>query len=278
MPRSAKLRIAVIGHVEHVTIGRVPAVPRTGEIAHLEAPVSFPGGGGGVTFHQLVKSPAEVLLFTAIGSGDAGREVEGAIGRTSVKAFIARRDEPHTRDVVMVTPGGERTILVLGQPLHPEIGDPLPWSELATCDAAYFTAQDPAVLTRARDARLLVVTARRRPSLVRSGVRADVVVGSAQDEREASALADYPVPPSALVMTAGAAGGRVDTATGSRAFSSAPPAHVAGGSYGAGDSFVGALVYHLAAGLDVHAAAVAAAPYGAAVLASLCPLETQRSL
>ena len=30
------LRIAVIGHVEHVTIGRVPAVPAPGDIAHLE--------------------------------------------------------------------------------------------------------------------------------------------------------------------------------------------------------------------------------------------------
>ena len=30
-----------------------------------------------------------------------------------------RRARPHTRDVVMVTPDGERTIVVVGEPLHP---------------------------------------------------------------------------------------------------------------------------------------------------------------
>ena len=59
------MRVAVIGHVEHVTLGRVPAVPRPGDIAHLESPRSFPGGGGGVAFFQLTRSPAEVLLYTA---------------------------------------------------------------------------------------------------------------------------------------------------------------------------------------------------------------------
>lgn len=273
-----RLRIAVIGHVEHVTIGRVPAVPHEGEIAHLESSVSFPGGGGGVTFHQLAKSPAEVLLFTAIGAGEAGREIEEAIARTGVRAFIARREEAHTRDIVMVTPRGERTIVVMGQPLQPEIGDPLPWNELSACDAVYFTARDAKVLERAREARLLVVTARRRPSLIESRVRADVVVGSIYDEREASTLADYPVRPDAVVMTAGAEGGHVETATGVRRFSSDPAPSLEGGAYGAGDSFTGALVYHLAVGLDAHAAASASARFGAAVLASLSPLEAQLAL
>lgn len=36
------MRIAVLGHVEHVALGRVPAVPRAGEIAHLQEQRTFP--------------------------------------------------------------------------------------------------------------------------------------------------------------------------------------------------------------------------------------------
>ncbi|MEO8553475.1 MAG: PfkB family carbohydrate kinase, partial [Kofleriaceae bacterium] len=179
------MRIAVIGHVEYVTIGAVPALPTAGDICHLDQPHAFPGGGGGVAFYQLAKSPAEVLLYTALGDDDAGRFVEAELATTRATVFAAKRARPHTRDVVMVTPGGQRTIVVIGAPLHPERTDPLPWDELASCDAVYFTAQDPEVLKVARAARVLVVTARRRDALIRSGVRADVVVGSAGDPREA---------------------------------------------------------------------------------------------
>ncbi|HEY6910426.1 MAG TPA: sugar kinase, partial [Myxococcales bacterium] len=115
------MRVAVIGHVEHVTLGRVEAVPRPGEIAHLEAPRFFPGGGGGVAFFQLARSDAEVLLFTALGNDEAARQVEERVGRAGAFAVhAARRNAPHTRDVVMITPDGERTIVVVGEPLHPE--------------------------------------------------------------------------------------------------------------------------------------------------------------
>ncbi len=50
------------------------------------------------------------------------------------------------------------------------------------------------------------------------------------------------------------------------------------GSYGAGDSFAGALVHQLALGGDVRAAATRAAAYGAAVLASLVPQDAQLAL
>jgi ribokinase len=273
------LRIAVIGHVEHVTLGRVPVVPAAGDIAHLSEVRTFPGGGGGVALLQLARSPAEVHLFTAIGDGDAGREVEAALAATPAVVHAARRAAPHTRDLVMVTPDGERTIVVVGEPLHPAASDPLPWDLLARCDAVYFTAQDLELLRRARAARLLVVTARRRAALVASGVRADVVVGSAADPREASALADYPVPPGALVLTEGPRGGAVHTASGAARFPAPPPPVGArGAAYGAGDSFAGALVYHLAAGATVLDACARAGPHGAAVLRALDPRDGQLPL
>jgi ribokinase len=89
-------RIAVIGHVEHITLGRVPAVPRAGEIAHVEAPRKFPGGGGGIAFYQLCRSDAELHLFTAFGNDDAARWIEAELAKTRAHVHAARRDEPHS--------------------------------------------------------------------------------------------------------------------------------------------------------------------------------------
>ena len=272
------MKLAVIGHVEHVTIGTVPSLPAVGDIAHLERPRPFPGGGGGVTLYQLLQAPGETLLYTALGDDDAGRFVEANLATTRARVYAARRPQAHTRDLVMVTPGGQRTIVVVGEPLHPCRSDPLPWGELATCDAVYFTAQDPDLLRAARAARLLVVTARRREALVASGIAADVVFGSLGDPRERSLLADYPQPPRALVLTDGARGGQIETPDGIAHFLPAMPPSPIIGSYGAGDSFAGALVYFLACGLSPLEAATRAATYGAAVLRSLIPLEAQLPL
>jgi ribokinase len=272
------MRIAVVGHVEHITLGRVPRVPAPGEIAHATDVRTFPGGGGGIAFFQLVKSAADVHLFTALGSDEAAAQVRARIDATGARVHAASRAAPHTRDLVLVTPDGERTIVVLGEPLHPEKRDPLAWDVLPSCDAAYFTAQDPDALRAARGARRLIVTARRRTALVASGVRADVVVGSALDAREVSSSADYPVRPSALVMTEGAAGGTIETAEGKRRFAAPAVAPPRGGSYGAGDSFAGALTWYSALGLGIDEACARAARHGAAVLGSLEPLDAQLPL
>jgi ribokinase len=278
MMRPMPLRIAVVGHVEHVSIGRVAAVPRAGEIVHLEEPRWFPGGGGGVAFAQLVRSDAEVHLFSAIGGDEAGARVAEALARSGAKLHLVHRQAPHTRCVAMIDGDGERTILVVGQPLQPRADDPLPWELLARCDAAYSTTDDPAAIRAARAARVLVATARRRHVLAAAGVRADAVVGSALDAREASILADYPLPPGALVLTEGAAGGRVETAAGTARFAAPPSPPAAGGAYGAGDTFAAALTYFLAAGLAPADAAARAAHHGAAVLRALDPREAQLPL
>jgi ribokinase len=276
--RAGVLRIAVVGHVEHVTVGRAAALPRRGDIVHLEAPFWLPGGGGGIAFAQLARSDAELHLFTALGSDEAGRDVAAAIAASGARIHAVHRAAPHTRDLVLVAPDGERTVVVVGQPLHPAASDPLPWKLLASCDAAYFTAEDPGALRAAREARLLVVTARRRAAVAASGVRADVVVGSAADPREASTLADYPVPPGALVLTEGAAGGRIETAAGTVRFAAPPSPAAIASAYGAGDTFAGALTFYLAAGLDVARACERAGPHGAAVLRALDPREGQLPL
>jgi len=273
------LRLAVIGHVEHITLGRVPALPRAGEIAHLSDLRWLPGGGGGIAFYQLAAGPAELHLFTALGDDEAGAQVATELGKTGARVHAVHRAEPHTRDLVLVDAEGERTIFVIGEPLHPRAADPLPWDLLSGCDAAYFTAEDPEALRRARSARLLALTARRRPALIRSGVRADLVIGSAADPREAFALSDFPVPPAALVLTEGAAGGRIETAAGTVRFPAPPtPPDATGGAYGAGDSFAGALVFYAAAGLPLPEACARAGRHGAAVLRGLDPRAHQLRL
>jgi ribokinase len=271
-------RIAVIGHVEHITLGRIKALPTAGDIIHLEQPRFFPGGGGGIAFYQISKSPGETLLYTAIGHDEAGSMVRHELGRSSAKVFFAARDEAHTRDVVMITPNGERTIVVLGQPLHPRHDDPLPWEILSQCHGVYFTAQDPLVLQKARAARMLVATARRRHAIVSSGVHIDVIVGSASDPDEVSSLKDYPVPPTALVLTEGARGGRIETRDGLTRFAPPPTASGTGSAYGAGDSFAGALTWYLSAGLPVKQACERAGAHGAAVFQGLIPIDVQIEL
>jgi ribokinase len=278
MAPSKRLRVAVIGHAEHVTIARAAALPRAGEILHLGETFAIAGGGGGIAFHQLANGPGEVHFFTAAADDDAGAYVRAALDATQARIHCANRAEPHTRDLVLITPDGERTIIVAGEPLHPRRSDALPWRLLAECDAAYFTGQDPETLAAARTARLLVVTARRVEALARSGVRADVVVGSTGDPREARPLADYAVQPSALVLTEGAAGGRIETAEGIATFPAASAPERIVGSYGAGDSFAGALTWYLAAGWTLRDACIRAAVHGAAVLRGTNPIDSQIAL
>ena len=269
------MRIAVVGHVEHVTLGRVLAVPGPGEIAHLTEPHLFAGGGGGLTFSQLARSDAEMHLFTALGDDEAAAFVLARLARSGAQIHAARRAVPHTRDVVMIPPGGDRAIVVLGEPLHPLASDSLPWELLASCDAVYFTAQDPAVLRLARAGRLLVASARRKQAIDASGVRPDVVIGSALDPREAWRLRDYALPPGALVLTEGAGGGSIATAAGAVRFDAPAGPPEGGGAYGAGDSFAGAFVYFLAAGAPLPEACARAGHFGAAVVGGLDPTQRQ---
>jgi ribokinase len=81
------------------------------------------------------------------------------------------------------------------------------------------------------------------------------------------------------VLTEGPRGGTIATAAGTARFAAPPPPpRLAGGAYGAGDSFAAAVTYFLAAGLPVAESCARAGPHGAAVLAGLDPRETQLPL
>jgi ribokinase len=199
-------------------------------------------------------------------------------GPSRIHVHAASRDVDHPRVVVVVDGSGRRTIVVTGDPLQPRADDALPWSVLATCDAAYFTGNDPGSLRLARQARRLVVTARREAALRASAVMADVVVGSVADPRENRPFEAYQPAPGALVLTDGPRPVRIVRAGGVTVVDAPPsPEHVAG-DYGAGDSFAAALTYFVAHGVPLEDACRRAGPFGAAVLRGIDPLETQATL
>jgi ribokinase len=249
------LNLAVVGHVEWVTHTDAPFIPAAGEIVHLSDPLTQPAGGGAVTAAALVRAGARVSFFTAAAEDVP---VVSALEGLGIRVLAAQRPAPHTRCLVMRDPGGERTICVIGENLHPSADDPLPWDELDGCDGVYFTGGDPRTLRLARRARVLVVTARRFDVLAESGVRADVLVGSARDRGERFDLGRLAAPPDHVVITDGVRGG-----TGYRA--SPPPASPVD-SYGAGDTFAAGLLYGLAEGLAQPAALELGAQLAAAAV------------
>ena len=273
-------RLAVIGHVEHVTLGRFDGAIEPGAVVHLMDTRFTPAGGGGIAFAQLCQSDAEIHLFTAVGSDEAGRAVESRIRAHGdrVHVHVAVRSEDHPRVVVVVDRDARRTIFVTREPLHPRATDPLPWSLLSECDAVYFTGTDPGSLRLARAARLLVVTARRYEALKAAAITPDVIVGSVADPRENRELAAYDPAPGALVLTDGPRAIRISRGNEVTLVDAPPAPERVVGDYGAGDSFAAALTFFLGSGLSVEEACRSAGPYGAAVLRGLDPLEVQSRL
>lgn len=276
----ASPRIAVVGHVEHVTLGRTDGVVGPGDIIHLREARFLAGGGGGIAFAQLCRSDAEIHLFTALGNDEAGRAVEARIrvAPPRVHVHAALRAVDHPRVVVVVGAEGRRTIVVTEGPLQPAASDPLPWSVLADCDAVYFTGADPESLRLARAARRLVVTARRSEALRAAVIAPDVILGSVSDPRENAERGAYHPVPGALVLTDGPRRIRVLRREGTTLVDPPPAPDRITSDYGAGDSFAGALTFFLAHGLSVEEACRRAGPHGAAVLGGLDPLEMQQHL
>ena len=273
-------RLAVIGHVEHVTLGRFDGAIEPGAVVHLLDSRFTAAGGGGIAFGQLCQSDAEIHLFTAVGSDEAGRAVESRIRAHGDRVHVhaAVRSEAHPRVVVVVDRDAHRTIFVTSEPLHAKATDPLPWSLLSECDAVYFTGTDPGILRLARAGRLLVVTARRYEALTAAAIEPDMIVGSVADPRENRGLAAYDPAPGALVLTDGPRPIRIFRGGEVTLVDSPPAPERVVGDYGAGDSFAAALTFFLGSGLPVEEACRRAGPYGAAVLRGLDPLEVQSRL
>ena len=139
--------------------------------------------------------------------------------------------------------------------------------DLAEADGVYFVSGDAAALKSAREAKVLVATARSLATLAEGRVELDALVRSRSDEGETYRPGDMDPPPRADVATAGTHGGTFTFAGG--APTHFPPASAPGplqDAYGAGDSFAAGLTFGLAEGLPMDEAVALAARSGAAAL------------
>jgi ribokinase len=150
------------------------------------------------------------------------------------------------------------------------------WSQLRSCDGAYFTAGDARTLQLARAAGVLVASPRAGGALDH-GVALDALVLSANDARERR-VAERVAGSAALVAYSdGSRGGAYVTRSGEHGNWAPAPVATILDSYGCGDSFAAALTYALTAGASLADAFALAARCGAACLAGRGPYETMLS-
>lgn len=261
------MRVAVVGHVEWVEFARVERVPKPGEIVQATDWWGEAAGGGGVASVQLGRLAGSSTLFTALGRDALGEAALEQLIELGVRVEASRHLEPQRRGFTFVDDAGERTITIIGEKHIPGGADPLPWEELAEADGVYFVSGDVDAARAARQARVLVATARSLPVLAEAGVELDALVRSARDPSERYARGDLEPQPRLVVATAGSEGGQWRTA-GCRA-GSYRPAPLDGpivDAYGAGDSFAAGLTFALARGDDVEAAIAFAASCAASAL------------
>lgn len=257
------MRTAVVGHVEWVQVVRVARVPRPGEIARSEQWWEGPAGGGAAAAMQLYKLSGSTMFFTATGDDLYAHRFLDEFAAAGVRVHRALRPQSTRRAFTHVDNQGERTITVIGSRLEPRRDDLLPWHELESADAVYFTAGDVAALQAARRARVLVATARVLPVLAKAGVALDALVASDSDEAERYEPGMLDVPPRLFALTRGDRGGTFWSGGSEQTWPAAPLPGPIQDRYGAGDSFAACLTFALSAGL-VDADAIGFAARGAA--------------
>ena len=266
------LRCAVVGHAEWVDFLVVDRLPAQGEILHAREHFEGAGGGGSMAAYVLAELAGAAAFLCAVGDDQRGAATEAGLRAAGLDVHAAVKARPQRRTVTYLEAGGERTITVVGERLVPSGDDPLPWLELASCDAVYFTGGDGGALQAARAARVLVATPRARDALLATPVVLDALVGSASDGAEQVDEELLALAPRHVVNTAGSEGGTWRSADGTHgSWQAAPLPGTVVDSYGCGDAFAAGLTYGLAAGMGIADACALGAHCGAAVLCERAP-------
>ena len=257
------MRAAVVGHVEWVRFADVERVPSAGEIVHARESWFEPAGGGAVAAVRLRELTGQCEFLTAIGNDEPGPLALDRLRTLGLAVHAGMREEPHRQAFTFLSDDGERTITLLGPKLVPHRTDPLPWDDLAQVDAVYFTGGDPDALRAARQARVLVATARELPTLQEAGVELDALVHSGTDLAERYEPGQLDPPPKLVVTTRGREGGRFVAGVREGTYAAAELPGPVADAYGAGDSFAAGLAFALARGDSVEEALAFASQCGA---------------
>jgi ribokinase len=242
------MRVAVVGHCEWVEFVRVERLPHAGEIIPGTPVLDVAAGGGAVAAVQMARWGAETHFFSAFGDDELGHRALAELRGRGVQVHATFRPQPQRRALTLVDAQGERTILVLGPRLVAHGADVLPWQELSGCASVYITGGDVAALRAARQAGVVVASARILPLLGASGIALDALVGSEGDAAERYSPGDLESEPRFVVRTEGAAGGHFYAQDGVRQRFAPVPAKVTGDTYGAGDTFAAGLTFALGEG------------------------------
>ena len=257
------MRTAVVGHVEWIRFAAVERLPKPGEIIHALESWLEPAGGGAVAATELLRLAGNCDFFVAVGTDETGQAARDALEELGLRVHAAVRHEPQRLGFTYLERDGERTITLVGEKLHPHGSDPLPWSDLAQTDAVYFTAGDADALHAARQARVLVATARELPTLMSARVQLDALVHSATDPEETYEPGQIDPEPKLVVATRGRAGGTFTTDDRSGSFAAADLPGPIADAYGAGDSFAAGLAFALARSDELEEALAFASSCGA---------------
>ncbi len=265
--RSARPRVAVVGHIEWVDFVSLPRYPSEGEVAHAEGWSARVGGGGGVAALVLAEMGAQVDFFLALGRDAPGKATVHQLEEGGVTPHVAWREDVTRRAITYLSAGGERTIVTIGERLEPRGDDNLDWDRLRSADGVYFTAGDAGALTESRAARVLTASPRGRGALHEaSGPRLDALIFSDEDAHEREWADRLQARTRLMVATQGEHGGRWWGEAGEGSWPSVTPPGPARDAYGCGDSFAAAFTYGLAAGASIVQAARLGAEWGARAL------------
>jgi ribokinase len=260
------MRAAVVGHVEWVRFAAVERVPSPGEIIRARESWFEPAGGGAVAAVRLRELTGQCTFLTAIGNDEPGRLALEALRALGLDVHAGKREEAHRQAFTFLSDDGERTITLLGPKLVPYRSDPLPWDDLTQADAVYFTGGDADALRAARQARVLVATARELPTLQKAGVELDALVHSGSDLAERYEPGQLEPSPKLVVTTMGREGGKFVADEREGTYAAAELPGPLADAYGAGDSFAAGLAIALARGDDLEEALAFASRCGAAAM------------
>ena len=260
------MRLAVVGHVEWIDFVPVKQFPEQGQVMAAEGAFSRAGGAGSVVAKVLADLGAEVDFYCALGRDAHGESAAAELSEHGIRVHVAWREQPTRRAVVLlVGGGGERTIVTIGERLHPVGEDDLDWQRLDGIEGAYFTAGDRAALERARAAQVLTATPRARDALTDAEPQLDALIFSELDVDERQWAERLDRVARLFVATRGEEGGR----WWGECSGTWPPVQAPGpmcDSYGAGDSFAAGFTFGLACGRPVAEAARLGAECGAQAL------------
>ena len=261
------MRLAVVGHVEWAELLRIERFPAPGDVVEATSLIELAAGSGGIAALQLAKLADEVTFFTRLTDDERGHRARFELEGQGVRVEAVHEGTNLRRAFVLVDDTSERTITVYGEKRIPLGSDPLPWSELAGFDGVCFFCGDTSALEAARQAPMLVATARWLTGLKIASVAVDALVRSGSDLAERYSPGDLEPEPELVVATEGALGGSL-SALGrpSQRFPASPLPGPAVDAYGCGDSFAAGLLFALAEGKGPTEAVSFAADCGAACL------------